>query len=292
MFVFENVKSRFFSLLITLVAIFLIGIVDFKTGVEFSFSFFYIIPIALLSIYGNTNKTLIIIISIVAAICWFVSEFYNREFSLIFYPIWNGLVRLFFFSLIGLLLFNLRIKEKKLSNINDELKRLNNEKNRMIGVAAHDLTNPISAINSFSHLLVGDSENSKEELVEGLEIIENLSSNTLAVLKNLLNVSTIESGKVELKIKKLNYIEFVTQQKKFNQILANNKKIKIALITELDAVDLFFDNNYLSQAIDNLLSNAIKYSTHHSDILIKVSIKLIQANSTRAKKTEAKHRII
>ena len=94
----------------------------------------------------------------------------------------------------------------------------------------------------------------------------------IVLLKNLLNVSTIESGKVELKIKKLNYIEFVTQQKKFNQILANNKKIKIALITELDAVDLFFDNNYLSQAIDNLLSNAIKYSTHHSDILIKVSI--------------------
>ena len=111
MFVFNQIENKFLSLFITCIAILLIGIIDFETGVELSFSFFYIIPIALLSMYGATNKSSIIIISVVAALCWFISEFYNRDFSSIFYPVWNALVRFFFFSLIGLLLFNLRIKE-------------------------------------------------------------------------------------------------------------------------------------------------------------------------------------
>ncbi|WP_372756918.1 sensor histidine kinase [Mariniflexile sp.] len=271
MLLFKRIETGFWGLAIALLVIICIGVIDYHTGVELSFSFFYIIPIALLAMYGTENKSYIIIVSVASAFCWFFSDFYNRDYSLIFYPIWNTLVRLFIFLIIGLSLLNLKIKGKKLNLINEDLNLLNNEKNKMIGVAAHDLTNPISAINSFSNLLVSDKENSKEDFIEGLTIIESLSTNTLAVLKNLLNVSTIESGKVDLKIKKLNYIPFVKQQLVYNQILASNKKIHIDFNTEIDAIDLHFDNHYLSQVVDNLLSNAIKYSEAHSEIKIKIS---------------------
>ncbi|MDO7170611.1 sensor histidine kinase [Mariniflexile sp. AS56] len=267
---FNRFETSYLGFLLTLVAILVIGVIDFKTGVELSFSFFYIIPIALFSKHRATNKVSIISLALVAACCWFISEYANRDFSMFCFPVWNALVRLFIFLLIGFSLFNLRIKEMKLNGINNDLQLLNNEKNKMIGVAAHDLNNPISAINSFSHLLIHDSENTKKDLIEGLEIIETLSSNTLGVLKNLLSVSTIESGKVVLNIEQHNYVEFVRQQMLFNQILANNKKITISLDAPMETISLGFDANYLSQVMGNLISNAIKYSVQNSHITIRI----------------------
>ena len=268
----KGFKNNILVTLLTITIIFLIGIIDFKTGVELSFSLFYLIPIVLLSLYSGTSKNTIILVSFIAALCWFFSEFINRDFSVLFFPIWNAFVRLSIFLTIGLTIYYLKIKEYKLIKANTDLKKLNEEKNRMIGVAAHDLKNPIGAIYSLSHLMISDSNNIDEELVEELKIIETLSSNTLVVLGNLLSVSAIESGKIDLNTKTHNYVDFVKQQIVFNQILADKKKIKIFLTTEKETINLNFDNHYLSEVIDNLLSNAIKYSPNNSQVHVNISM--------------------
>jgi len=273
MFSLKGIKNRFLILLFTLLLIILIGSMDFKTGVELSFSLFYIIPIAFYSLYQGTNRNEILIICFTAAASWFISEYFNKEYSSVFYPIWNTFVRLVIFITIGLTLLYLKIKDKKLYKANEDLQLLNDEKNTMIGIAAHDLKNPIGAIYSLSNLL---NEGDKKQIIpseisEGLQIIETLSSNTLEVLNNLLNVSAIESGKVELEINTNDYIAFVRQQIIFNQILANNKLINIKLETEITTIKINFDKRYLSEVIDNLLSNAIKYSFQKTENIVKIS---------------------
>jgi signal transduction histidine kinase len=273
MIVIGKIENRLIILVISLLIITLLGLLDYKTGEELSFSIFYLIPISLLSLYRGTKTISIIICTFFASITWFLAEYYTREYSNLFFPVWNGFARLVMYSAIGLLLLYLKEKDKKVNLANKNLKALNEEKNKFIGIAAHDLRSPIGGIYSLSDLLINEYKNNVHPKVfEVLDLIRTMSNNTLVVLQNLLDVSKIESGKVELKLVTQDYISFINQQIVLNQILANHKNINISLHSRSDSIMIAFDNHYLSEVTDNLLSNAIKYSYNNSEIIVKISL--------------------
>jgi signal transduction histidine kinase len=273
MIIIGNLKNRIIVLVITLLIISLIGFLDYITGEELSFSIFYLIPISVLSLYRGTTVYSPVISSTFAAILWFLAEYYTGTYSSIFFPIWNAFVRLVIYLAIGLLLLYFKEKDKKLNQVNSNLKSLNDEKNKFIGIAAHDLRNPVSGINSLSELLIEEYHDTVQpRVIELLDIIKSLSNNTLAVLKDLLDVSKIESGKVDLQLKSQDYVAFIRHQIFLNQILARHKNINISLDSTIESLIADFDNHYLSEAIDNLLSNAIKYSYNDSEITVKISL--------------------
>lgn len=268
-----KIENRFIIFAITLFLIALIGFLDYLTGPELSFSFFYLIPIAFLATYKNTNVILVSISSVFASFLWFFAEYTSREYSSIFFPVWNAFVRLLIFTTIGILILYLKEKHKKINLVNSDLKALNDEKNKFIGIAAHDLRNPISGIYSYSDLLLTNpKEKDFPEILKILKIIRTLSSHTLVMLGNLLDISKIESGQVELKLKTQDYISFVKQQISLNQIIARYKNITILFYPSKDLILTDFDEHYLSEVIDNLISNAIKYSDKGSEIDVKISV--------------------
>jgi signal transduction histidine kinase len=174
---------------------------------------------------------------------------------------------------IGFLLLYLKEKDKRLKMVNNNLMELNEEKNKFIGIAAHDLRSPLSGIFALSGLIIDQYKNDVHpRAIELLNLIKTLSNNTLIVLKNLLDVSKIESGKVEINLKKQDYVAFIKQQVLLSEILAQYKKITITFQSQLDSIITSFDNHYLSEVIDNLLSNAIKYSYENSEIIVKISV--------------------
>jgi len=273
MIIIGKLENRFIVLLITLLIITLIGFLDYITGEELSFSIFYLIPISLLSLYRGTTVVSPIIGSSYAAILWFLSEYFTGTYSSIFYPVWNASARLMMYMAIGMLLFYLKEKDKKLNLVNSNLTALNEEKNKFIGIAAHDLRNPVGGISSLTELLIADYKDSvKPRVIELLEIIKSLSNTTMAVLMDLLDVTKIESGKVELQLKSQDYIEFIKHQIFLNQILARHKNITIRLNTSIENIIAEFDSHFLSEAVDNLLTNAIKYSYNDSKITVKISL--------------------
>ncbi|MCG9792990.1 sensor histidine kinase [Flavobacterium algicola] len=237
-----------------------------------AFSLIYLLPIMLLSINYETKFVDILFCSTIAAASWSYSEYSSVPFTSLFFAVWNTGVRFITFFTIGTLIFKLKEKDKRIQITNKKLNELNLEKNKFIGIAAHDLANPIGAINSFSELLIEScAENKIDEVREGLDIIKTLSANTMGVLKNLLNVSVIESGKIDLKLRKGDYIQFVKNQITYNQIVAKNKNIIIRFESNLTSSLLIFDEHYLSEVTSNLLSNAIKYSYAGTEIVVKVS---------------------
>ena len=151
----------------------------------------------------------------------------------------------------------------------ERLQELNHEKNRIIGIAAHDLRNPFASIQTISELLI-PVERSKEAL-KFLEMINRISNNSLRLVDNLLNVSQIELGILQLNIQQHDYVYFVNNIILFQQLLASNKKIKIEL--HCDHTDIYFgyDEIHIEQVINNLLMNAFKYSKPGSRIKIKIS---------------------
>jgi signal transduction histidine kinase len=266
-------ENKFLIFVFTLAIISLLGFIDYSTNQELGFSIFYLIPISIFALYKETKATFIIICCLFAASLWFLAEFSNREYSSTFFPVWNAFVRLIIFSSIGLLLLKLKNTNKELNNVITKLKVIDDEKNKFMGMASHDLRNPIGGIYSLSSLVLENyNENLDSDVVEILNLIKTTSNSSLAMLENLLDVSKIESGKIELNLKSQDYLLFVKQQISFNQILAKNKNIIIVLKCEFASIMVLFDDHYLNGVLDNLLSNAIKYSFNDSEIIVTISL--------------------
>lgn len=172
---------------------------------------------------------------------------------------------------------NLQLEEKvvartkELEYANEKLQNLNIEKNKYVGMVAHDLRNPIGVAQSFSELLLSDFDSfSKEDKVNFLGIIHERCSFAINLIGGFLDVSKIEAGIFELNAKKHNYIEFIKEVVERNALLAKNKSQEIYFKTELTEIELIFDKDKLEQVLTNLLSNAVKYSNSGARIGVEV----------------------
>ena len=155
------------------------------------------------------------------------------------------------------------IKEK-----NKELLKLNETKNKFLGIASHDLRNPLYIIRSFSEVLKDESVgklNAKQK--ELLEKIFNSSDYMKSLLENLLDISKIESGKIDLILKVQDLNALAKAQFELNQLLAQKKNIQLHLeLKEIPKVP--FDENAIVQVIGNFIGNAIKFSPPNTNIYI------------------------
>jgi diguanylate cyclase (GGDEF)-like protein len=106
----EN-QSSFFWIIADIALVGLLGIVDYFTGKDYSFSLFYLIPIALITWY--TNQTLGMIISILSATTWMIADIAaGQEYSQPIIHFWNTLIRFGFFTIVVYLLSELRKSQK------------------------------------------------------------------------------------------------------------------------------------------------------------------------------------
>jgi len=159
--------------------------------------------------------------------------------------------------------------EKKLIENQREVSGINQMKNKFIGIVAHDLRNPIISIRGFSELILKDKKNLNEEQDEFLNIIHSTSRNMLAMINDLLDISRIESGNLQLDLKPGSLNKLIIERIKIISLQATKKHITIhkelAPITEI-----VFDSQRLGQAVDNLISNAIKFAPKGSNVYISL----------------------
>ncbi len=161
--------------------------------------------------------------------------------------------------------------EKALQQSNEQLRELNSQKNEFLGMAAHDLRNPIAVIQNSSLILSRyTSENLSEKQKDFLAKIYDTSKFMLELLNSLLDISKIESGKLELELTKNNYPDFVRKNLEFNRFFATEKGISIDSIFSDDIPLVDFDKNKIEQVLNNLISNAIKYSHPNTTICVEV----------------------
>jgi len=141
----------------------------------------------------------------------------------------------------------------------DEQQKVINEiKDKNLGAAAHGLIPPISSIRGMSQMLV-DPELDKDIQRSFLETISRVSEQMLILVNDLLDVSVIQSGKIEIKRIPGNLSALSKECAGILAILFKDKDI--TLMTALDEVpDSLIDVGRMRQVIDNLLSNALKYS--------------------------------
>jgi signal transduction histidine kinase len=165
----------------------------------------------------------------------------------------------------------LETSKKQLEEQNDTLQVLNEQKSRFLGIAAHDLRNPIGAIQSFSNLILDSySDFTDEEKIEFLQLIKDSSQFSLNLINELLDISKIELGKLELDKQEQDIKELVTNTIKINKIFAKKKNIKINLVSSEGVGLISIDKNKIEQVLHNLLSNAIKYSNPETTVSVSI----------------------
>ena len=169
------------------------------------------------------------------------------------------------------LMKDLAQKNEALERSNQELLKLNRLKNRFLGIAAHDLRNPLISIRGLSELLVAETFGSlTSDQKQYIEIIHTTSDEMLALVNDLLDVSVIESGKLDLRLEKGSLGHLLENRCKISSIIARRKDI--TLHTDFAQIpEVMFDPNRIAQAFDNFTSNAIKYSPPGSNVYIRMT---------------------
>ncbi len=165
-----------------------------------------------------------------------------------------------------------RKQNQELSEANKKLSELNKLKNKFLGIASHDLRNPLYLIKSYSEILMdeltGDAHsNNKKHAAK----IHSSSQFMQSLLDNLLDISKIESGNFELDLMEQNLNELVENQFEIFRLIAQKKDIGLCLDLS-DIPPTKYDQSAIAQSVGNLISNAIKFSPHHSKIQIATAL--------------------
>ena len=163
---------------------------------------------------------------------------------------------------------NRRLVEELLET-NKQLKKLNELKNEVLGIAAHDLRNPISAITTAVACLMSSEPDEGSRRYEMLEICSKSSKQAMNMIQELLNPKRLESGDLELRLESFELESLIRDTIELNQANAHRKNIAVALESE-SGVRGKVDPFRFRELADNLLSNAIKYSPHGSTVTIRL----------------------
>lgn len=155
---------------------------------------------------------------------------------------------------------------------NERLIQLNEEKNEFLGIAAHDLKNPLTGIMMSASIIEQYHSNmTMKDILEQLSHLQSVARRMRATITNLLDVNAIESGKMNLVMQNVRIVELVNEVVSDYKVRAEEKLINLHFQTDIsDEAFVYADYNATVEVVENLVSNAVKYSPHSKNIWVSV----------------------
>jgi len=158
------------------------------------------------------------------------------------------------------------------SRLYQYLIELNELKNKFLGIAAHDLRSPINIIKSYATLILEGYLGAMADKQRAFLVkISDSCDRMLQLINDLLDISAIEAGRLELRPVQLNPGEWLQKLIPALESLAARKTITLQVEIESGLPMVMFDPDRLGQVVDNLVTNAIKFSFPQTTIRIRVS---------------------
>jgi two-component system sensor histidine kinase VicK len=141
-------------------------------------------------------------------------------------------------------------------------------KNEFFAVASHELKTPLTAIKAYAQLLTNTNEKTNDVFLKnGLSKMENQVNKMTKLIGDFLNLSKIETNKLELNKEVFIINDLVSEIAADMQMVSLNHKIVVEKCT---MVKVKADGEKISQVIANFLTNAVKYSPADKNITITV----------------------
>ncbi|MBS1683245.1 MAG: hypothetical protein JSS76_00720 [Bacteroidetes bacterium] len=153
---------------------------------------------------------------------------------------------------------------------NLKLEAMNSEKDNFLRIVSHDLKSPALIVSEFAKY-IDDPELTEEERKEYLEHISASGERMLELIRNLLDINVIESGRLSLSEKEFSLNDLISNYSEQIKLLAANSSIQIKIDLPVQDITIVSDKARVEQVIDNYVSNALKYCPDGSRVDIRLN---------------------
>jgi signal transduction histidine kinase len=150
-------------------------------------------------------------------------------------------------------------RTNNLQNANEGLRQLDRLKESFFSVMNHEMRSPLTAIIGYTALLQRDKSLTSMQ-ADMLYRIRNNGQRLLDLVNNLLDISRLEDGKLQIQFEVVDLMELVVQAIAVVKPMAEDKRISITLDIPGTLPTIYGDPKRVDQILVNLLSNAIKYT--------------------------------
>jgi len=165
----------------------------------------------------------------------------------------------------------LKQKMEELGIAYQKLKELDQLKDSFLSTVSHELRTPLTSIKSFSEILLSYDED-RDTQKEFLTIIKDESDRLTRLINDFLDISKIESGRMQWETVELSISEVIQTAINATQALAAQTNLKVKAEVSPDLPTIKCDKDRLVQVVTNLLSNAIKFTPEGGKIGVKAEV--------------------
>ena len=142
-----------------------------------------------------------------------------------------------------------------------KLKEVDKMKDEFISMASHELRTPITTLKGFLSMMKEDNYNNLDDQgKKNLKIMEVSTNRLNSLVEDLLNVSRIEQGRLQVKLEEVNTKDILKNTADEFSLIIEKKGLELKLKLEEELSNNLADQDRLKQILVNLMGNAIKYT--------------------------------
>lgn len=157
--------------------------------------------------------------------------------------------------------------QENLRQINEDLEKASQLKSEFLSSMSHELRTPLNSILGFSDLLLRQTANTlSQRQINYIQTIEKSGQHLLQLINDILDLSKIEAGKVDLNLELVSIQSLCTECLSMIQPRATKKRLSLSLEIDYRLNQAKLDERRVGQMLINLLSNAAKFTPEGGQI--------------------------